>query len=216
MRTYLLSWFCLEAGMSSLDRHFILGYGSLINGESRAMTGETGNVWPVKLQGFERHWSVMSVDYGMSSVAVIDAPEKACNGVLVEVPYDQFPLFDEREKGYQRVMLKAEQLIAYQDDPLPEGTYWVYHTRDVVEPHHHCPIVLSYLDVILSGCLEYGDAFTQDFLTLTKGWTSPLLNDRKAPRYPRVQPDLATERLNILLAPVTTLTIKELSVTYES
>jgi|TARA_R110000744_G_scaffold36410_6_gene84045 hypothetical protein len=216
MRTYLLSWFCLEAGMSSLDRHFILGYGSLINGESRAMTGETGNVWPVKLQGFERHWSVMSVDYGMSSVAVIEAPEKACNGVLVEVPYDQFTLFDEREKGYQRVMLKAEQLIAYQDDPLPEGTYWVYHTRDVVEPHHHCPIALSYLDVILSGCLEYGDAFTQDFLTLTKGWTSPLLNDRKAPRYPRVQPDLATERLNILLAPVTTLTIKELSVTYES
>lgn len=202
--------------MSSLDRHFILGYGSLINGESRAMTGETGNVWPVKLQGFERHWSVMSVDYGMSSVAVIEAPEKACNGVLVEVPYDQFPLFDEREKGYQRVMIKAEQLIAYQDDPLPEGTYWVYHTDDVVEPHHRCPIALSYLDVILSGCLEYGDAFTQDFLTLTKGWTSPLLNDRKAPRYPRVQPDLATERLNILLAPVTTLTIKELSVTYES
>lgn len=202
--------------MSVLDRHFILGYGSLINGESRAKTGETGHVWPVKLHGFERHWSVMSVDYGMSSVAVVHAPDKACNGVLVEVPFDQFALFDEREKGYQRAKINAEQLTAYQDDPLPTGTYWVYHTDDVVEPHHDCPIALSYLDVILSGCLEHGDAFTQDFLVLTKGWSSPLLNDRQAPRYPRVQPDLSTARLNTLLAPVTTLSIKELSVTYES
>ncbi|BDX01376.1 MAG: gamma-glutamylcyclotransferase family protein [Marinomonas sp.] len=202
--------------MSVLDRHFILGYGSLINGESRAKTGETGHVWPVKLHGFERHWSVMSVDYGMSSVAVVHAPDKACNGVLVEVPFDQFALFDEREKGYQRAKINAEQLTAYQDDPLPTGTYWVYHTDDVVEPHHDCPIALSYLDVILSGCLEHGDAFAQDFLVLTKGWSSPLLNDRQAPRYPRVQPDLSTARLNTLLAPVTTLSIKELSVTYES
>lgn len=202
--------------MSVLDRHFILGYGSLINGESRAKTGETGYVWPVKLHGFERHWSVMSVDYGMSSVAVVHAPDKACNGVLVEVPFDQFALFDEREKGYQRAKINAEQLTAYQDDPLPTGTYWVYHTDDVVEPHHDCPIALSYLDVILSGCLEHGDAFAQDFLVLTKGWSSPLLNDRQAPRYPRVQPDLSTARLNTLLAPVTTLSIKELSVTYES
>jgi len=206
----------LEANVGSSDRHFILGYGSLISSESRAKTGETGQVWPVKLHGFERHWSVMSDEFGMSSVAVIKASDKACNGVLVEVPFDQFPLFDERERGYHRAMIQADQLSAYQSTPLPEGTYWIYYTDDIVEPTQGCPITLSYLDVILSGCLEYGDAFTQDFLTLTKGWTSPLLNDRKAPRYPRVQPDIETERLNTLLAPVTTLSIKELSVTYES
>lgn len=206
---------CWEANVSSSGRHFILGYGSLINGESRAKTGETGNVWPVKLHGFERHWSVMSDEFGMSSVAVIQAPQQACNGVLVEVPFDQFPLFDERERGYQRTMIQADQLSAYQTRSLPEGIYWVYHTDDVVEPHQDCPIALSYLDVILSGCLEHGDAFTEDFLMLTKGWTSPLLNDRQTPRYPRVQPDISTERLNALLAPVTTLSIKELSVTYE-
>lgn len=202
--------------MSAADRHFLLGYGSLINGESRAKTGETGDVWPVKLHGFERHWSVMSLEYGMSSVAVIKVPNKACNGVLVEVPYDQFPLFDEREVGYRRTQIEPDQLSTYQDDALPAGTYWVYHADDVIEPHQECPIALSYLDVILAGCLEHGDAFAQDFLTLTKGWTSPLLNDRQAPRYPRVQPDVPTERLNTLLAPITTLSIKELSVTYES
>lgn len=208
--------FCLEADMGSLDRHFILGYGSLISHESRAKTGETGKVWPVKLQGFERHWSVMSDEYGMSSVAVIKASGKACNGVLAEVPYEQFPLFDERERGYHRTQIKPEQLMAYHGRDLPEGTYWIYHTNTVVEPTQKCPIVLSYLDVILSGCLEYGDAFTQDFLQHTKGWTSPLLNDRATPRYPRVQPDIQTDCLNVLLLTVTTLSIKELSVSYES
>ena len=202
--------------MSASDRHFILGYGSLINGQSRAKTGETGKVWPVKLHGFERHWSVMSSEYGMSSVAVVHAAEKSCNGVLVEVPFDQFPLFDERERGYQRAVIDPKQLATYQDHPLPEGTYWVYHTDRVILPDDECPIALSYLDVILSGCLEHGDDFAKDFLTFTKGWTSPLLNDRKAPRYPRAQPELSTERLNTLLAPVTTLSIEELSVSYES
>lgn len=202
--------------MSSQDRHFILGYGSLINGESRAKTGETGDVWPVKLHGFERHWSVMSPDYGMSSVAIIKAAERACNGVLVEVPHDQLPLFDERERGYQRAQIQPSQLSTYLDHELPEGTYWVYHTHKVIEPDHVCPIALSYVDVILSGCLEHGDDFAQDFLALTKGWQAPLLNDRKQPRYPRVQPNLATERLNTLLAPVSTLSTKELSVSYES
>lgn len=201
--------------MNSDNRHFILGYGSLINSQSRAKTGETGQVWPVKLHGFERHWSVMTEEFGMSSVAVIQSPERACNGVLVEVPVDQLPLFDERENGYERAQITLSQLSAYQEEDLPDGTYWVYHTASVVTPHPECPIALSYVDVILSGCLEYGDAFVQDFLAQTKGWNAPLLNDRQTPRYPRVQSDLSTERLNTLLAPVTTLSIKELSVTYE-
>lgn len=198
-----------------MNRHYILGYGSLISSESRAKTGETGQVWPVKLHGFERHWSVMSPDLSMSSVAVVKADSKACNGVLIEVPEDQFPLFDEREKGYQRSEIKPTQLASYLDELLPEGTYWVYHTDDVVEPHGECPIALSYVDVILSGCLEHGDSFATDFLALTKGWRAPLKNDRPEPVYPRAQPHLSTERLNRLLAPVTTLSTNELAITYE-
>ncbi|GAB3487316.1 gamma-glutamylcyclotransferase family protein [Marinomonas epiphytica] len=198
------------------NRHFILGYGSLINSVSRAKTGETGQVWPVKLDGFQRHWSIMSRDAVMSSVAVVQARGESCNGVLVEVPEDQFPLFDERETGYHRAKIDLQQLTSYSEEPLPNGTYWVYYTDNVLIPNQQSPIVLSYLDVILSGCLEHGDAFAQDFLALTKGWQAPLLNDRQQPRYPRVQPELSTERLNTLLAPVSTLSIKELATSYES
>ncbi|MDB4837434.1 gamma-glutamylcyclotransferase [Marinomonas sp.] len=201
--------------MSLLDRHFILGYGSLMSAESRAKTGETGRVWPVKLHGFERHWSVISECFGMSSVAVIKAENKACNGVIIEVPYSQLALFDEREKGYQRVSIRPEQLTKYQDDVLPEGTYWVYHTESIISPNTANPITLSYLDVILSGCIEYGKAFTEDFLSLTQGWDKPTLNDRRTPRYPRVQPDLDTASLNVLLSTTVSLTSKELDTNYE-
>ncbi|WP_425642094.1 gamma-glutamylcyclotransferase family protein [Marinomonas gallaica] len=199
-----------------MSRHFILGYGSLISSESRAKTGETGQVWPVKLLGYERSWAVMSTALGMSSVAVMKAEAKACNGVLIEVEEDQFPLFDEREQGYQRAQLERHQLQSYHQETLPEGTYWVYHTQQVVEPCHVYPIVLSYVDVILAGCLEHGAAFTDDFLSLTKGWHAPLVNDRRTPIYPRAQLDLSTERLNHLLAPVSNLTLHELSRSYDS
>ncbi|MCV2401981.1 gamma-glutamylcyclotransferase [Marinomonas sp. C2222] len=201
--------------MSTQSRHFILGYGSLISSESRAKTGETGQVWPVKLHGFERHWALISECYGMSSVAVVKAPEKSCNGVLIEVPYEQLPLFDEREKGYHRGEVRSDQLAKYQDTPLPEGTYWVYYTDKVVSPNANNPIVLSYLDVILSGCLEHGETFAQDFLDLTQGWHQTTLNDRQSPRYPRVQPDLDIAPLNALLTNTVTLTNKELDIHYE-
>lgn len=197
------------------SRHFILGYGSLINSESRAKTGKTGQVWPVKLRGFERHWSVISPDFAMSSVAVVKATNSACNGVLVEVAADQLPLFDKREAGYQRAQIPVEALFSYRDQVLPQGTYWIYHTDNIVTPDQQCPIALSYVDVILSGCLEHGEEFVQDFLQLTKGWLSPSVNDRQAPRYPRVQPDVLTTELNKLLETVSILSFFELSISYE-
>ena len=202
--------------MSAHNQHFILAYGSLISSESRAKTGETGQVWPVKLHGFQRHWAVVDPAMDMSSVAIKKADGQACNGILVAVKEDQIALFDQREIGYQRSQVTKEQLASYHEEPLPEGTYWVYHTDEINHPEEANPIALSYVDVILSGCLEHGDAFALDFLALTKGWQSPLINDRPEPRYPRAQPELPIERLNRLLAPVCTLSSKELAISYDA
>ncbi|WCN07573.1 gamma-glutamylcyclotransferase family protein [Marinomonas mediterranea] len=205
--------------MSSIRRHFIVGYGSLINSISRSQTGETGQVWPVKLTGYERHWSVMSPEFGMSSVAVLKIEDSAsshvCNGVLVEVPEDQLTLFDEREKGYQRVRVAPDSIEAYSGALLPDGTYWIYITDRVDSPSQQCPIALSYVDVILTGCFEFSDAFLEDLITYTKGWDSVVLNDRLSPRYPRVQTQLDTRILAPYLRLITPLTSEELSVTYE-
>ncbi|MFT2110478.1 gamma-glutamylcyclotransferase [Marinomonas sp. 2405UD68-3] len=202
--------------MSVQNRHFIVGYGSLISGISRAKTGETGRVWPIKIADFERHWSVMTSEFGMSSVAVIPKKGAYCNGVLIEISEAEIPVFDLREQGYERAQIDSSQLSSYQDEALPNGTVWIYHSDDITPPTPACPITLSYADVILAGCMEQGDAFVRDFLQHTCGWESPLLNDRQHPRYPRVQPELNTTPLNALLESVANITQQELAITYES
>ncbi len=192
----------LPAEGAAPERHFIFGYGSLINSLSRSVTGETGSAVAVKISGFERHWSCISTDYGMSSVVVIAAKKAACNGVIVEVNPDQLANFDLRERGYQRVLVDVAQIDFYlTDSPLPapiEGPVkiWLYQAHKVILPCENHPVVLSYLDVILAGCLEYSSEFCEDFVALTQGWQHAMLNDRQAPRYPRVQVDVNTDLLN--------------------
>jgi len=203
---------------SNKQRHFIFGYGSLISAVSRAKTGETGRVWPAVLTGYQRHWSIMTTEFGMSSVAVTQSNSSKdttmCNGVLIEIDENELGAFDIREQGYERALVSSEQLRAYAG-VLPIGKIWVYHSVTITHPSQECPITLSYLDVILAGCLEYGHAFTEDFLTMTQGWKNVVINDRQQPRYPRFQAELNTHQFTSSLLPVTNLSEKELSVSYE-
>ena len=183
------------------QRHFIFGYGSLINSASRSVTGETGEAVAVKIDGFVRHWSRISMDFGMSSVVVLPDAQGACNGVLVEVDAAEFASFDLRERGYQRVQVDISKLSFYDPElaltaSIQESVIWLYQGCEVHNPCVEHPVVFSYLDVILAGCLEFSEQFCQDFVQLTQGWEHAMLNDRHAPRYPRVQSDLPTHVLN--------------------
>lgn len=200
-------------------RHFIFGYGSLINSISRTVTGETGAAVAVKINGVSRYWSRISEDFGMSSVVVVKDSQGQCNGVLVEVPESELPAFDQRERGYQRVLVDAGDVSFYQhsialDDAESEINIWLYQAQQVVVPCTNHPVVFSYLDVILSGCLEYSNEFCEDFVQLTKGWQHAMLNDRTAPRYPRVQPQLDTALLNPFIAKKSPLSSDEINIGY--
>lgn len=175
-------------------QHYIFGYGSLINADSRAKTGQTGRSWPAKVIGFQRHWSVMSPEFGMSSVAVVQRSNSFCNGVLVEIDETELPLFDEREAGYLRAQVPMTQIQGY-ETTLPEGVVWIYHTETVTPPNDQAPIALSYADVILAGCLSINESFASEFISSTGGWEHAILNDRQQPRYPRVQTSLNTDLL---------------------
>ncbi len=186
------------------QRHYIFGYGSLINSISRTVTGETGVATAVKISGISRHWSRISEDFGMSSVVVVEDSQGQCNGVIVEVPEAELVHFDERERGYQRMLVDAKNVEFYdqnnaidlQSDSNNSAKIWLYQSDKVVNPCTNHPVVFSYLDVILSGCLEYSAAFCDDFIEHTQGWQHAMLNDRDTPRYPRVQPALDTDVLN--------------------
>ena len=206
-------------------QNYIFGYGSLINSHSRKVTGETGRAVAVKVSGFARHWSNLSSGFGMSSVVVIVDPKETCNGVLIEVDASELRSFDLREKGYKRVLIElaqveyynpADQLIVDQSSSCGKDTVkiWLYQADKVVAPCQAAPVVFSYLDVILAGCLEYSQQFSDDFMSCTQGWQHAMLNDRQAPRYPRVQSELNTQLLNPLISLKAPLELSQISVGY--
>lgn len=74
---------------------------------------------------------------------------------------------------------------------IPEGEFWIYVNRatNIAPPSTALPIVQSYVDVFLSGCLQIErnysiDGFTRECVRSTGGWSKHWVNDRIYPRRP--------------------------------
>ncbi|WP_114417915.1 gamma-glutamylcyclotransferase family protein [Marinospirillum perlucidum] len=163
------------------QKHWIFGYGSLICQDSRSRTGSSGEALPVKIEGLERSWNVPLADADLSVVGIRQQSGHRAGGMLFPVEEDQLPLFDAREREYQRVELFPEAIETLDARLLPQGSFWVYLPPEQESPH---PIAQSYLDVILHGCLQQGRDFAQDFLATTTAWKQRL-DDRQQPLYAR-------------------------------
>lgn len=163
---------------------YIFGYGSLMNSASRKLTGYTGNSIPAIAHGFERHWSKIDDSYVVSPLAVKQGTGQV-NGVLVEVDELALQEFDRREAGYHRIQLDAhsiETLCGHHVDK----TVWIYVVEQTQPPCERSPIVMSYVDTVLAGCLEVSEAFAEHFIEHTLGWQHPLIDDRLQPVYLRL------------------------------
>lgn len=181
--------------------HCLFGYGSLICTHSRSRTGVSGDAIPVELTGITRRWSVPVPSYQATAVGAHEDAEGRCNGVVFIVDDDNLVRFDAREQGYQRVAIDWSNVAPSTDIPLPEKLpLWAYVGHSEHEPLPTRPIMQSYLDVILNGCLAYGETFARQFLRTTTPWQH-LVDDRTHPNYPRAMkdPDLAP-RVDELLA----------------
>ena len=186
---------------------YIFFYGSCISAESRARTGLSGTCLPCSVLGFERTWSA-TVDLAklncvtnpaVKAVTAVSAqakPDARCNGVIVEVPEAELSAFDTREVGYARTPI-APELVKI-DAPrclalglpisLPENAQVFIYIHPEGAPTAAAPVIQSYLDVMLLGCSEYGEAFATDFLRTTKGWgkeRGAFVDDRALPAYVR-------------------------------
>jgi len=163
---------------------YIFGYGSLIDLSSRAATGETGQMHPVRVANVQRAWHVVSPN-GYTLVGVTSRRGASCNGVLIQVQPHALPYFDQRERRYHRVMIPQQAITSLSGERLSSGTIWTYVTSRLGEPNADYPLVQSYIDVILTGCLAIGVDFAVEFIETTSGWESIWLNDRTHPRYAR-------------------------------
>ena len=165
--------------------NYIFGYGSLICSDSRSRTGVSGPAHPVEVQGIARKWSVHVPDYAATAVGAHSDAHAHCNGVFFAVDEDNLSRFDVREQGYRRIQVPWASVEAMSTSALPVlGTLWAYVGTSQAAPHAERPIMQSYLDVILNGCLNYGPDFARRFTELTGQWQH-LVDDRTQPTYPR-------------------------------
>ncbi len=163
---------------------YIFGYGSLMNSSSRKLTGQTGKAIPVIVHGLVRSWGKIDDSYTISPL-VVTSGEGQVNGVLLEVNDAELAEFDIRESGYQRVALPSAQIETDYDFDVNQPI-WVYITEQHLQPCKNSPIVQSYVDTVLCGCLEVSESFARHFVHHTFGWHHPLENDRHDPKYVRL------------------------------
>lgn len=179
---------------------------------------------PVRVKNLERLWSLRIPNAGMIAMGIRRKLNSECVGVLVPVNDEELAQFDLRELGYERVPVEHHEVerIASLDEQIhynhdhsfyrQPAMIWVYVQEQPEPVSVGYPIVQSYLDVVLRGCMTISPDFAKDFLQTTKGWhpddfdhpdhntehqqqqrpeqvkdttTGFWLNDRHAPRYNR-------------------------------
>lgn len=184
--------------MAGSDDYLVFGFGSLINSRSRARTLGEVPAWPVRVSGLRRGWYAPSSRIRHTALGVIVDPDARCNGVLALLPAARIAALDAREAQYTRVALPRAQVEPLGETP-PYGQIVTYLPTRAQHPTVEHPIIRSYLDVTLSGCLEHGEAFAHEMLDTTDAWNEHLEDERHAPRYPLHEAHAPRETLDALL-----------------
>ena len=184
----------LERWMTAISEpHVVLGYGSLMNGDSRSRhSGIPHDGVEVEVYGFERGWITRSEPERQTYVGAYQKSNGWLNAQLVPTHLD--PALQKREQDYRFTAVTIDQLNFELSDDLTERLIEWLKQRDIwiceslkIEPSEpDYPVHQSYIDTCLAGCLELGgEAAARRFIASTTGWEHDRVNDRTAPRYPR-------------------------------
>ena len=189
-------------------KNYICGYGSLIEQESRTRTTpQAVAAFPVKVKGYVRGWWARTGGVGFSTTYLGCVASNAhsgfsadyLNGVIYEVSESELVATDQREQGYTRTLISNSAIEDYLGVLGAGDKVWIYLNKfpnntiptDVL-PSPDFPIVQSYVDICVNGCLEletlYPVAkqknFAVEFIKSTQIWSKHWANDRLYPRRP--------------------------------
>jgi cation transport regulator ChaC len=180
----------------SVPDQYIFGYGSLLLAKSRRHTRHGNDIaYPVIVQGVERGWfdHVDAPGYTTTYLGADLSAKQRCNGVIFKINCQELEAYDCRETGYTRVRIDQPSITMLdgRKEP-PPGDVWVYVSTERAYPSPDNPIVQSYVDVCVKGCLEMEEryplarevGFADLFFTTTTGWSHYWENDRIFPRRP--------------------------------
>lgn len=174
---------------------YVIGYGSLMEAASKRMTEpDAGTNLPVSVTGFQRSWNTHGV-YHTTFLGV----RPVSSARMIAALYRDFPKdgklgADSRERSYCRVSVNPTSVRMLDGSTVPSpGQIWIFVTKPdlVAAPDGQYPIVQSYVDIFISGCLqlqarvsEANVDFVEQCVRTTGGWSKHWVNDRIYPRRP--------------------------------
>ena len=178
----------------SNPNQYIFGYGSLVETESRSRTSSSAlYASPVNVGGIQRGWFDQTGGVSLSTtyLGAVPNPNANCNGVIFQVSQQQLDEFDARETGYKRERIPQSNVTMLDGSKAaPDGDIWYYANvqKHVASPKF--PIVQSYVDICLNGCLEIEATyplakqakFAETFIKTCSDWSKYWVNDRIYPR----------------------------------
>ncbi len=167
-----------------MNTTYIFGYGSLICTEARNVTGKDTGTWPVRVKGYKRFWTANETA-AFSPLGVTPDENATANGVVVRVSEEELPRFDQREWFYRREIVPQENIEFLDGGDVSGSNVWIYIPGRVVIPTPTMPLLQSYIDVTLTGCLSISRDYAVEFIKTTLGWNYPWLNDRGHEQYGR-------------------------------
>ncbi|QDT98034.1 gamma-glutamylcyclotransferase family protein [Gimesia aquarii] len=166
---------------------FLFVYGSLIGSDSECLIGPSLSRVPARVIGLQRGWFLPIPEDCDMGLGVVFQKDSTCNGVVLEINSKTISEADEREiqHGYSRVQIPSDTIIASNRSYNRDDKVWAYITNNAQNPSNMNPIAQSYIDVVLSGCIEISKKFAKEFVETTHGWEFPWIDDRQMPRYRR-------------------------------
>jgi len=183
-------------------KNYIFGYGSLIEEASRLRSTPKANIAiPAKVNGFKRGWFSRTGASGLSTtfLGCTNDSNSRSNGVIYEVSEEDLKLTDSREKGYKRIKINFEDITFYSEQINENSAVWIYVNHFPNSkiptssfPSKEFPIVQSYVDMCIEGCLEMENLYPKakeknfaiEFINSTFYWSKFWVNDRIYPRRP--------------------------------
>jgi hypothetical protein len=181
---------------------FIVGYGSLMETESKRKTNpNVGENWPVLINGYKRGWFVHGALIGFNTtyLGVVADKKARFNATVFLLNNPQgVSFFDKREIGYCRQNVSNKNIRSLSTQKLPRGQYWIYIPEQIGLPNVKYPLVESHIDIFLTGCLELQKKyhlpnFAKQCIVTSSGWSTHWVNDRIYPRRPFVYQPNAME-----------------------
>lgn len=177
---------------------YIFGYGSLVQTESRTRTVPSAQfASPVVVRGISRGWydQTGGASWNPTYLGAVADANATTNGVIYPVTPAQMEENNKREVGYLPTRIDPSAITMLDGSTAaPDADIWYYANvkKQPVSAEH--PIVQSYVDLCIDGCLEVeaayplakGANFAVQFIKTCTDWQIPWINDRIYPWRPSI------------------------------